>query len=329
MEEGARYPGVGMDQGHYESYYLKAARPDGSQAIWIRHTVHKRPGREPTASVWFTHFDREALAPRATKQTVPAEQLRQVPGEWIRVGSAAIGPGRVAGSVVTDAMDAAWELTFDSSGEPCHYLPWSWLYRAPLPRTKFVAPVPVATFSGNLDLNGERLRISDWPGMIGHNWGSEHAERWVWLQGNGFPEDDGAYFDCGAARIKVAGRKLPWIAAGMLKLDGQSHRLGGPGRIRGTEIESGPGRCDFVLPGSGMVVRGRLTAPKNCFVGWVYADPDGSEHHTINSSVCDLSLEISRRGKPDRYLTLNAAGAFELGMRETDHGIPIQPFHDG
>ena len=41
--------------------------------------------------------------------------------------------------------------------------------------------------------------------MIGHNWGAEHAERWVWIQGSGFegrsPED---YFDMAVGRIKVA-----------------------------------------------------------------------------------------------------------------------------
>ena len=32
---------------------------------------------------------------------------------------------------------------------------------------------------------------------------------------------------------------------------------------------------------------------------------------------------------PDRALTLPAGAAYECGMRETDHGIPIQPYPDG
>ena len=39
--------------------------------------------------------------------------------------------------------------------------------------------------------------------MIGHNWGSEHAERWVWLEGTGFEGSPDTYFDAGAARIKL------------------------------------------------------------------------------------------------------------------------------
>ena len=68
----ARFPKVAAKAGHYESFYIKACRPGGGQGLWIRHTVHKRPGAEPNASIWFCLFDREAEGPRATKVTVPA-----------------------------------------------------------------------------------------------------------------------------------------------------------------------------------------------------------------------------------------------------------------
>ena len=46
-------PRVAAKAGHYESFYVKACQPGGGQGIWIRHTVHKRPGAEPNASIWF------------------------------------------------------------------------------------------------------------------------------------------------------------------------------------------------------------------------------------------------------------------------------------
>ena len=46
MEE-ARFPKVPAKGGHYESFYIKACRPGGGHGIWIRHTVHKRPGAAP------------------------------------------------------------------------------------------------------------------------------------------------------------------------------------------------------------------------------------------------------------------------------------------
>jgi hypothetical protein len=330
MDEGARFPGVAEKAGHYESFYIKAARPGGGRALWIRHTVHKRPGAEPNASIWFVLFDREADGPRATKLTVPVAELSVPEGGWIRVGGAEIGPGRAEGEIETDALRASWKLSFEGDAAPCKYLPADWLYEAPLPKTKFVAPYPDARFSGSLNIEGsEAIELDGWPGMIGHNWGTEHAERWVWLEGTGFADAPGAYFDAGAARIKIGPLTTPWVPSGMLVLDGEQHRLGGFGRIRSAAIEDSPTACSFVLPGEDVVVRGRVSAPRKDFVGWVYADPEGPEHNTVNCSAADLELTVERPARPARTLTLPGGAADECGMRETDHGIPIQPYPDG
>ena len=319
MEERARYGEVAAKAGHYESFYVKACAPGGGRGVWIRHTVHKRPGVEPTAAIWFAWFDRAGEGPRATKVTVGPEGLAVPAGGWIRVGA-------------TDALTASWSLSFAGDAEPCRYLPADWLYAAPLPRTKFVAPVPSARFEGSLELDGETIPLDGWPGMIGHNWGSEHAKRWVWLEGTGFDAgqaDPGTYFDAGAARVAVAGRTSPWVPSGMLVLDGEKHRLGGLGAIRSARIEETPTACEFFLPGHDVVVHGRVAAPAEAFVGWVYADPGGAEHNTVNCSVADLELTVERPGRAARHLTLAAGAAYELGMRETDHGIPIEPYPDG
>jgi hypothetical protein len=340
MDQGARFPGVAAKAGHYESFYVKACRPGGGQGIWIRHTVHKRPGAEPNASIWFVLFDREADGPRATKLTVPAAELSVPAGSWIRVDGAEIGPGYarcaatfpgLSGISRSGSEEAAvsWDLTFSGDSEPCKYLPADWLYSAPVPRTKFVAPYPRASFDGRLEIDGETIDVAGWPGMIGHNWGTEHAERWVWLEGTGFADDPDAYFDAGAARIKLGSRTTRWIPSGFLKLDGQSHRLGGFGKIRSAAIKESHDACEFVLPGKDIIVRGKVSAPQKDFVGWVYADPKGPEHNTINCSVSDLELTAEQPGRPLRKLSLPAGAAYELGMRETTHGVPVQPFPDG
>lgn len=330
MSDEARFSRVAAKAGHYESFYVKACRPGGGQGVWIRHTVHKRPGAEPKGSIWFVLFDRDAEGPRATKVTVPAAELSAPAGSWIRVDGAEIGPGRAAGAVKTDALEASWDLSFAGDERPCKYLPADWLYEAPVPRTKFVAPYPNARFEGRLEVGGAQpVELAGWPGMIGHNWGSEHAERWVWLEGTGFEDSPGAYFDAGAARVRLGPWTTPWIPSGMLVLDGEAHRLGGIGKVRSASIEESPTACSFVLPGKDIVVRGRVSAPQKDFVGWIYADPKGPEHNTVNCSVADLELTVERPTLPPRELTLPAGAAYELGMRETDHGIPIQPYPDG
>jgi hypothetical protein len=329
MDQGARFPQVKPGKGHYESFYLKACPPGGGRGIWIRHTVHKRPGAEPNASIWFTFFDREAEGPVATKITVEAGEFGALAGEWIHVGQCRIGPGNAEGRISTDSLTASWNLLFSGDHPPCQYLPAEWLYRAPLPKTKFVAPVPFAIFNGAIELDGQRIDVSDWSGMIGHNWGSEHAERWVWLEGTGFEDSPDAWFDAGAARIKIGRWTSPWVPSGMLSLDGELHRLGGLGRIRSARIVESYTGCEFELPGDEILVRGRVTAPSKDFVAWVYADPKGSSHHTINCSVSDLELTVERPGRPDRRLSLPGGAAYELGMRETTHGVPLQPYADG
>jgi hypothetical protein len=329
MDQGARFPEVAHKAGHYESFYVKACRPGGGRGVWIRHTVHKRPGAESNASIWFTWFDREAEEPRATKMTVPAGELSVPAGGWIRVADAEIGPGRARGAVGGDTLTASWDLTFSGDAEPCQYLPAERLYETRLPKTKFVAPFPDARFNGRIEIDEETIELDGWPGMIGHNWGSEHAARWVWLEGTGFADAPETYFDAGAARIKLGPWTTRWIPSGMLMLEGEAHRLGGLGRIRAAAIEESAGECSFVLPGEDVVVRGKVSAPKKDFVGWVYADPDGPEHNTINCSVADLELTVERPAEPPRTLSLPGGAAYELGMRETDHGIPIQPYSDG
>ncbi len=125
----------------------------------------------------------------------------------------------------------------------------------------------------------------------------------------------------------MAGRLTPWVANGAICLDGERLALGGLGRARRPRVAEAADRLDFAVPGREIVVAGRASAPRERIVGWIYADPDGSEHHTANCSIADLTLRVAR---PDRApLTLHAPGlaAYELGMRERDHGMPDPAVH--
>ena len=130
MRTEARFPEAGPGDGHYESFYIKATRPGGGRALWIRHTVHQRPDEPRTASLWFTSFDAEQPSPRATKLTVPAEELSVPTGAYIKVADALLEPGRARGAIETDAMTASWDLEFESADEAFHHLPYDFLYRA-------------------------------------------------------------------------------------------------------------------------------------------------------------------------------------------------------
>ena len=70
----ARFPDVPEKAGHYESFYLKLTQPGGGRAAWIRHTVHKRPGEQPTCALWFVLFDADAR--RAARHQAPVRRRR-------------------------------------------------------------------------------------------------------------------------------------------------------------------------------------------------------------------------------------------------------------
>ncbi|MGH2956456.1 MAG: hypothetical protein ACRDL6_05610 [Solirubrobacterales bacterium] len=330
MRTKARFPEVPEKAGHYESFYLKLNRPGGGQAAWIRHTVHKRPGEPLTCALWFTLFDADAAGPRATKRQWAADALDAPEGSYIRVADASLTDGRATGTVATDALEASWDLSFSDQHPPFHHLPRDFLYRTSLPKTKFLSPYPDAAFNGHLEVGGERIEVEAWRGMVGHNWGAEHAERWVWVQGAGFegrsPED---YFDMAVGRIKVAGLTTPWVGNAMLALDGTEHRLGGFERIPSTEVAEEPTGCRLQLKGKGVKVTGTVTAPRKDFVAWIYADPVGPEHNTLNCSISDLDLDVELDGAPAQRLRVAGAAAYEFGTRDTDHGIPLQPYPDG
>jgi hypothetical protein len=319
----ARYPG--LDAG-YESYFLRAADPAGGRGLWIRYTVHRRAGHRPTGSLWFTLFD-ASRPPLAVKRTVP--DVGTGAGSWLEVAGSAIGPGRAHGEIDVPGHDpVGWDLSFE--GGPLHpHLPRSWMYDAPLPRTKPVSLHPAARLRGRLVVGDLVLDVAGWPGMVGHNWGSEHAERWIWLHGSAFGDDPDSWIDVVLARLRIGGWTTPWSGFGALSLDGRVRRFGGLSRVRSTRVDEHPDRAAFSLSGDHLRVHGTVGAPLERFVGWEYADPDGSSHDVAHCSIADLEVTLEERDQPPRALRSTGTAAYELGMREHDHGLTIQPFPDG
>jgi hypothetical protein len=340
--------------GMYESFYLRAVAPDRPAGVWIRYTVHKRGGRvptPPTGSVWCTVWEGPA---RPYMHKLTSEELSVPAGGWIAVGDSQMGPGEAVGA----CGEARWSLRFASAEPELRHLPHALLYRAPLPRTKLSSPMPAGRFEGVLELGGRTLALDGWRGMVGHNWGTQHAERWIWLHGVGFAEEPGAWIDVAIGRVRMAGVTSPWVANGALRIGGERLRLGGLG-ARGLLVAERPSHCVLSLPGTGgAVVEAHVQAPPAALAGWRYADPDGgggdredrdgldgrgedrddrgdtrraaaAQHDVSNCSIAALTLVVRRPGRAARTLRTAHGAAYELGMRERDHGVSIAPFGDG
>jgi hypothetical protein len=302
-----------MSRGHYESFYVKASHPVEPLALWIRYTVHKAPGAAPVGSLWSTFFDDRAKAPLAAKETFPAPRRHETAS--LCVGDSCISPVTASGA----ALGHEWDLAWTGDAGPVFHLPRPWMYELRLPRTKVCSPFPEISVTGSLRVGGRDIDVDGWPGMMGHNWGTQHAERWVWLSA-WFSK--GSWLDVACGRIRLGSWTTPWIANGAISLDGVRRRVGGLTTVRDTVIEDRTFECDFVLPGE-RVVSGHVERAPRTTVAWIYADPDGPPHHALNCSLAAMTITVD-----GRTLVTDRA-VYETGVRETDHGVPVQPFGDG
>ena len=322
-----RFPHLGTDAPHYESYFIKARHPTEPRAFWMRHTVHQRPGEPKTASIWLTLFDASSTTPVvAGKQTTGADGLSVPSGAYIGIADSTVAPGRAEGRLASPSLSCSWDFAITTDEEELRHLPIARMYEAKVPRTKSITPHPGALFNGRLN----DWDLNDWVGVSSHNWGSEHAERWIYLhcgQFEGHGRD--TWLEMTIGRIRLGPVTVPWIAQGALQLDGRRHRLGGPQRIRSTKVDDRASGVRLWAKGDGVALEGSIGAPREHFVAWRYADPDGPEHHSLHSSLCDANLSVAVDGGAPLVLRAAQAATYEIGMREPDHGVPVQPYDDG
>jgi hypothetical protein len=188
------------------------------------------------------------------------------------------------------------------------------MYERRLPRTKLLSPAPAAVFDGTLEVDGETIAVDSWPGMVGHNWGEQHAEEWIWLSGLAFESAPSTtWLDVALGRIRLGPVTTPWVANGAISLDGERLPLGGLGRRPG--VAACEDACVLRLPGPGVVVTASAAAPAGDFASWDYRNPDGSEHQVSNCSVADLTIRVERPGRAPVELMAPGRAAYEWGGR--------------
>ena len=166
---------------------------------------------------------------------------------------------------------AEWELALTGAGPPMRHLKPSALYRLPLPKTKLEAPVPDGSASGHVVLDGALVDVVGWRATVGHNWGAEHAERWVWLHAAGFEDEPDTWLELAIARVRVGGALTPWVANGAVAHGGQRFRLGGLGHVAGVRVIARPGRLEAIVPGDRVNIRVAVHADLDQTVGFTYA----------------------------------------------------------
>ncbi len=300
----------------YESWFISARDPAAPRALWIRRTL-LRPALGPaTAALWCTVVD-PVLSPQPL---VLKEVFTAFPPGTVA------GPSRFAGSAAMDGQHARWDLSVTSDLPPLRPLRPEALYRAPLPRTKLEASVPDGLVSGTLEIDGHQLELDGWRGTVGHNWGTEHADSWVWLHAAGFEDAPDSWLDLVLARIKVGPARSPWTAMGALGLDGQAVPLGGLGRRPRVSVNSR--RLTAAVPSG----HGRLfltvTAADDDAATVTYADPGGGERLVTHAARATVRLSFTRGGHDERTI-VGSCGAYEHATSEHPSYLVPRPLPEG
>jgi hypothetical protein len=314
-----------MVAGRYESWFLSARDAEPGQpprAVWIRHTRH-RAAAAPTgsAALWCTVFDPAGGPPRAVKQSLP-----DFPA------SADAGPNGFRGEARARGRMAEWELGLTGGGTPLRHLRPGALYRLPVPRTKLEAPVPDGIASGHVVLDGAQLEVVGWRATVGHNWGAEHAEHWVWLHAAGFEDEPETWLELAIARVRIGGVLIPWIANGAVSVGGRRFRIGGLGRVSGVRVIAAPGRLEAIVPGERVEIRVAVHADLDQTVGFKYAgvgaDAVNGEREVLHAGLAEVRLGVRRPGRSSAEFATAFGGAYELGGRTFTHGVKLQAYPD-
>ena len=147
----------------------RAVSPDEPPVgVWIRYTVHKRPGQKLKGSVRCTALTPGGGSRSCTSSTT--EQLRAPSGSWIAIGVERAGTGEAQGS----CGEARWSLSFDSREPELRHLAPNVLYRLPGAAHEAHDPAPAAVSTALLELRGRRTL--ELRGLVG-NGRSQLGER--------------------------------------------------------------------------------------------------------------------------------------------------------
>lgn len=324
----ARYV-PGQAAGHYESFFQRANHPSRPLAFWIRYTLFSPEGAPDRAlgELWAVWFDGETGRHVAVKQEHPIASCEfRRDGFGARIGEASLADGVLRGEARHGGHALRWDLTYVNGQSPLFLLPAN-RYSAAFPRAKSLVGVPQARFSGRLTVNGEERIIDGWRGSQNHNWGRRHTDRYAWGQVAGFDSHPETFLEVASARVKVGPMWSPLFTPLVLRHAGRERALNGAwhslARAQGTF-----GYFDWSFHSQDGEVRidGRITAPREAFVGLRYHNPPGGAKCCLNSKIaaCTLTLR-DRRSRTVETLACRDRAAFEILTDDFNgHGVAIR-----
>lgn len=297
--------------GHYESFYLRANHPHRPLAFWLRYTIFSPVADEGQArgELWAVVFDGESGTHTSAKVDVPLAECRFSTTSFdVEVAGAALDGTGLYGA----AGDISWRLRYAGNEAPLYLLPHR-LYRAGFPKAKTLVGLPMARFTGTVEVAGRQVEVDKWAGSQNHNWGSRHTDRYAFGQVAGFDNAPESFLEVATARNRLGPLWTPNLTLLVLRHRGREHALTAlPLAVR-ARARVAPRSWTFATGDASVRVEGRIGAPESAFVCLEYRNPPGGLKYCRNTKLAAAELLVTDRASGEREVLTSTHGAlFEI-----------------
>jgi len=324
----ARYQ-PGQRAGHYESFFLRANHPTRPLAFWIRYTLFS-PDRHPQdalGELWAVLFDGETSHHVSVRREVPFSQCSfKTTGFGVQIDDARLEPGQLQGVATSGGHTITWDLAYSGADQPLFLLPLNF-YTSAFPKAKSLVGLPMAVFNGTLSADGQTIEVKDWVGSQNHNWGQKHTDLYAWGQVAGFDNSPDSFLEVATARLKIGPVWTPFMTPIVLRHQGQELALNTLWQTVRAQASFSFFDWRFRSETERVCVEGRISAPREAFVGLSYRNPPGGVKQCLNTKLaaCELTLTRKQAGQTSVTETLitRQRAAFEILTDNRDHGVPI------
>ena len=232
-----------------------------------------------------------------------------------------------SGDIATGLRRLGWDLAVGPSRcAPILHLRNHALYEAPLPSSKLVTPLADGRVSGSIRVDRgdggapETWDVSEWPAMIGHNWGRSRARLYAWVHCNSWDDAEDLAFEAVSARVRVGPVLSPMGTAVFVRWKGRQWDLNARELFGNNRGAISMRRWEVVAAGQGIEVRAEVAAETDDFVGLHYPNPSEDTTYCLDTKLARTRLELHLPGRPPVVAT-SRAGALEIGTREREHGV--------
>jgi hypothetical protein len=313
---------------YYESRFIRANHPEQALAVWLRETLLLPTAGESVADVWVMVFDPDGAGNRALKvgHPIEASDYRYETGAdaWTaRIGETSIDDACAQGTVTGAGRSAAWGLRIDAGDEPPVKLLTDRGYQAPFPTAKTLVRHPLATFDGQLEIDGTRLDVQHWTGSVNHNWGKRHTPAYAFGQVCGFDDAPEATLEIVTAHAAIGPVSLPAATLFVLRHGGREFAVRSILATRRTHGAYRPFSWSFGGRVGNVTMEGEITAEVSDVIGLTYFDTTGHTKYCYNSALATCRIRLSGSGLDDVELIAARRAMFEILLPQPHESVPL------